>query len=406
MNVWTPQKIDKALTMLRSGRWKSPADVARALRVSDGALRCAMARHGHPSPAVIMTGAEPADEYENEETVVLAGDPIADLDPLSEHLRKQDESKSKANEKRLLEELAQAHERQRVLDTFSDAEPPRIVRREKTSGLREATALVLASDWHYEETVTAEQTAGRNEYNTTIADRRIGRFFEGIHWLLGFHRQAFKIRDLLLWLGGDQMTGYIHEELVEHNGLSPTEAVFRLEQRIADGILSLLEDRELVRVVVVCSHGNHGRTTQKSRVSTGAKNSFEWLMFSQLARRFATEPRVHFEVTQSGHQYAEVYGETIHFTHGDEIKFQGGVGGIAVPLMRQLARWDQVRPSRLHCVGHFHQRRSFRTAMVNGSLIGLSAYGMRFGWEPPEQSFALLDSKRWLCCETPIWVEP
>lgn len=87
MNVWTPQKIDKALSMLRSGRWKSPADVARALRVSDGALRCAMARHGHPSPAVIMTGAEPADEYENEETVVLPGDPIADLDPLSEHLR-------------------------------------------------------------------------------------------------------------------------------------------------------------------------------------------------------------------------------------------------------------------------------------------------------------------------------
>jgi hypothetical protein len=368
------------------------AEIASRFGVSKGAVSKALWRESQKSDAPLPSPLESA--------------PAETLDPLAERAAKRDEERKKQLNERMLSELEESRARQRFLDELGrHHDTPSIVAREKTSGLREATALVLASDWHYEETVTAEQTAGRNRYNLHIAERRIGRFFDGIGWLVGFHRQAFTIRDLVLWLGGDMITGYIHDELKESNGASPLEALHRLHALIAAGIRQLLEDRELVRIVVVCSHGNHGRTTIKRQISTGAKNSFEWLMYATLAREFATEPRVHFEVTQSAHQYAQVYGETIHFHHGDDINYQGGVGGIAVPLMRQLSRWDEVRPSRLHCVGHFHQRRSFRRALVNGSLIGLSAYGMKFGFEPPEQSFALLDSKRWLCCETPIWVD-
>jgi hypothetical protein len=61
-------------------------------------------------------------------------------------------------------------------------------------------------------------------------------------------------------------------------------------------------------------------------------------------------------------------------------------------------------PADLHCVGHFHQRRDFGQVLVNGSLIGTTAYGQRFGYEPPEQQFALIDSKRWVSSVSPIWV--
>ena len=46
-------------------------------------------------------------------------------------------------------------------------------RRSKPARPNSATAVVVLSDWHVEETVTREQTAGLNAYDLTIADRRI-----------------------------------------------------------------------------------------------------------------------------------------------------------------------------------------------------------------------------------------
>lgn len=284
---------------------------------------------------------------------------------------------------------------------------PHITPREK-SGMREMTAVALASDWHVEERVTAESVAGRNEYNLEIASQRVDRFFQAIAWHIEHQRgsERIAIRDLVLWLGGDLMSGYIHEELVEGNQLSPTQTILWLIPRLEGGIRGLLKRLELESIVVPCSFGNHGRTTTKSRVSTGYANSYEWLMYNDLAARLRDEKRVRFEITASAHQYVRVYDQVVHFHHGDSLSYQGGVGGIGIPLLKAVPQWDRTMQADVHCIGHFHQLRDYGRAVVNGSLIGFGPYSqhIRAEFEEPQQALFYLDSKRGKTMLTQLWV--
>ena len=331
-------------------------------------------------------------------------------DPVVEFEERQAESRDRRAVKQLVEQLRETKARVAFVEELArHRAPPKILRRERASGVREMTAVVLASDWHVEETVDPAGIAYRNAYNLEIAERRIARFFGAIAWNIEHQRASGRIaiRDLVLWLGGDLMTGYIHEELVESNALSPTETILWLAPKLRDGISTLLETLKLDRIEVPCSYGNHGRTTEKSRISTGYANSFEWLMYNNLASEFRKEKRMHFEITASGHQYVEVYDQVLHFHHGDDVKYNGGIGGLAIPLMKRIPMWERTRPANVHNIGHFHQLKDFGRAVVNGSLIGYNAYAQRIGadFEPPQQAMYYMDSKRGKTMSTPLWVE-
>jgi len=108
--------------------------------------------------------------------------------------------------------------------------------REIKSGCREATWVALASDWHIEETVEPEKVNGVNSYNLSIARNRVERYFSGVSWLVNYHAYKFKLRDGILWLGGDLITGYLREENLEDNACSPVQAIAKLQSWISDGI--------------------------------------------------------------------------------------------------------------------------------------------------------------------------
>jgi hypothetical protein len=274
---------------------------------------------------------------------------------------------------------------------------PTIAPRERTSGLLEGTPLVLASDWHIEHEVRPEQVAGRNRYNLEIATRRMERFFEATRWAIAHQREAFKIRDLILWLGGDIIQNFLHEDDLESNLLSPTEALLFAQVEITRGVEFLLEDPELEQIIVPCNDGNHGRNTDRMRSSTRIENSLEVFLYAQLALRFRNEPRIKFQLPTSQFTFLDdVYGRTIRFLHGDVFKYGGGVGGITVPMLRARARWETVKPAALTCLGHWHQRICLPDLMVNGSLIGYDPYAMGggFPFEPPVQSLRMLEPRR------------
>lgn len=271
---------------------------------------------------------------------------------------------------------------------------------------REATALACASDWHLEEEVDPAKVAGRNRYNLEIAEQRVRRFFESVRWATTYNRSAFTIRDLVLWLGGDLITGYLHPDNVETNQLSPVNAIAFALAHIEAGIRYLLEDPELERIVIPCNDGNHGRLTEKMRVAARTDNSIEWLLYTMLARTFANEPRVTFDVARGSHVYLDVYGRTIRFTHGDDTRYGGGVGGVTIPIYKALARWDTVRRADLTVMGHYHQLTSLRDLIINGSLIGHSPYALSIGarFEEPAQAFTIIDSLRGKSVSVPLWV--
>ncbi len=330
--------------------------------------------------------------------------------PVEKLEAREETNRDKKQLAQMTEELRQMRARVSFLDDVSQFRaPPKIMEREKKSGMREMTAVVLASDWHVEEPVRPESVAYRNEYNLDIADARIKRFFQGIIWNIEHQRASKKIAitDLVLWLGGDLMTGYIHPELIESNELSPTETILWLIPRLRDGIYTLLKTLDLAHIEIPCSFGNHGRSTDKPRVSTGYSNSFEWLMYHCIAAEFQNEKRVHFEITASSHQYVQVYDKTLHFHHGDDLKYMGGVGGLAIPLLKAVPAWDMLRKADVHNIGHFHQFSDFGRAVVNGSMIGYGPYSQRIRatFEVPTQAMYYMDKTRGKCMVTALWLD-
>lgn len=271
---------------------------------------------------------------------------------------------------------------------------------------REATAVALLSDLHVDEPVRLGETPVKNEYNPAIADTSMNRFFSGLEWLIKFHREVFEIRDIVLWLGGDFMSGHIHEELKISTSGTPIETLLWLRPRLQAGIDFLLKDPKTERIIIPCSYGNHGRTTFRSYRSLGAVHSYEWLLYQWLGAIYENEPRVSILADRSAHQYLKVYDWDLHFHHGDEANYGGGIGGITVPLNKAISQWDKAAKCHYHNFGHWHQYLDTGRLALNGSMIGYSAYSMSIKAEPepPVQSFYLIDSKRGKTCKSPIWV--
>lgn len=363
---------------------------------------------------LVINGNHPAVPDSSPPAILTVGEPIVAPPPrtvdhdLAERKAKAESAQLRS---RLADALAQLEQSRIDLATMTEADAARLLvepirPREHVSGLREATAVALASDWHIEETVEAANVNDVNEYNLAIAHRRCERYFAGVEFLTKYHREHFKIRDMILWLGGDLITGYLREEDLEANGVSPVQAIATLTVWLSAGIRHLLATTDLELIRVVCNSGNHGRLTKKTQPRTREANSIEWLMYATLAREFATEPRVKFTLPHGSQTYVRVYDQTIRFTHGDETKFGGGVGGIMIPIRKAIAKWQTVRHADLNVIGHYHQEHFLRDLVVNGSLVGYNEYALSIAapYEDPRQGFFLMDSKRGITFPSTVWV--
>jgi hypothetical protein len=329
-------------------------------------------------------------------------------DMLERRLRQENQ----ALKSRLKDSLAALEQSRIVLSTAIGVEKARklvipIKPREISSGAREATWVALASDWHIEETVDPKKVNGVNSYNLSIARHRVERYFSGLSWLVNYHSDNFKLRDGLLWLGGDLISGHLREENLEENGCAPVVAIARLHEWISQGIRHVLKTTATDKLKIVCNSGNHGRLTEKVRPSTREENSLEWLLYHFLSREFTEEPRVEFNLPHGAHTYAQVYEKIIRFHHGDDAKYGGGVGGVMIPIYKAMDRWETVRHADLTCLGHFHQYHDLSSLVINGSLIGYNPYALKIGarYEEPKQAFFLVDSKRGKTFPADVWVK-
>jgi hypothetical protein len=269
----------------------------------------------------------------------------------------------------------------------------------------ETAAVVVASDWHVEETVDPRTVSHMNEFNLTIADKRIERFAKSALRLIEVQRGGTDIPVLVLALLGDLMSGFIHEELREENELTPTQTVLWLKERVAKFINTFRKEGNFDHIVIPCSVGNHGRTTVKPRHGTSWKNSYEWLLYKVLEQEI-TEG-VTWVIGESYHTYLDVYGKTFRLHHGDGLKFQGGVGGLTVPVEKAIANWNKGRVADLDIFGHWHQSQQNPKWVSNGSLIGHNAYSVaiKAPFQPPEQTLFLFNAKRGRTGTWPIFLD-
>lgn len=285
---------------------------------------------------------------------------------------------------------------------------PTIEKKESGQLKSHATPVALLSDWHFEETVLPETINGLNEYNLDIAARRWSSCIQNLLRLVTIDRNHSEINEIVLWLGGDFITGYIHEELIESNSLSPTQATRFAKKLIISGIEFLLQYGKFEKIIIPCSYGNHGRTTTKKRISTGHKNSYEWMMYHDIADYFndKAESRVRFIVPDGLFTYMNVYGFNCRFWHGDTVSYQGGIGGLTIPLIKAIHRYNQQIRADYNFMGHYHQlHQPTKDCMVNGSGIGFNPYAQGIGASPeqPMQGYCLIDQKRGLTIKAPIF---
>lgn len=278
----------------------------------------------------------------------------------------------------------------------------------KSPSHREAAAVVLASDWHCEEKVTAEQVNGLNEYSLKVFEKRSKYFFINVLKLLDKEAQAVDIRNLVVWLGGDMITGNIHADLSERNQLGPMDAVGLAQDTIAGGIQMLLKDTSPdLKLTIPVSVGNHSRITKEQRVATEQENALEWLMYMTLAQFFKHEPRVKFILNRSLHTYVDVMGKQLRFHHGHSIRYKDGIGGLTIPAAKKISKWNYGKQAYLDCFGHWHTLFFGDNFISNGSMIGYSPFSIWVGapYQPPQQAFFLIDAKWGLTGRFPIILE-
>lgn len=314
---------------------------------------------------------------------------------MSDPIQKHKESARHASDKRAIASLVEQNDAlERELSAKNSIAADSYEIKPFDGKVSESTAFVLASDWHIEETVISNTVNGLNSFNLGIAKRRIDNFFQVTLRLVEIERRNTPIHNLVLWLGGDFITGSIHEENLETCSLRPVEAANRALEHLQSGIDFLLANSDL-NLVIPTSVGNHSRITHKVRSATELGNSLELFVYGALASRYASNPRVKVIVSPSYHTYITVYGKVIRFHHGHAVKYNGGVGGLTIPMNKAIAQWDKSRRADLTCSGHYHQCFYGGNFVANGSLIGFNPFAIRIkaSFEKPKQAFFVLNQK-------------
>lgn len=267
----------------------------------------------------------------------------------------------------------------------------------------EATAVVLASDFHIEELVLSKTVNGLNNYNLEIAQKRVTEFFQNTLKLVETQQHSVRINTLVVALLGDIISGNIHDELLENCQLRPVEAIIMAENLLIGGIDYLLKNSKL-NLIIPCHVGNHTRITKKVHIATESGNNLETFMYHHLDNHYRNNKRVKFLISDAYLSYLKIYDMTIAFHHGHAVKYGGGVGSISIPINKAIAQWEKLKHADLYCMGHYHQFIDTGNCIVNGSLIGYNAFAMfiKAGFEKPKQAFFLVDPKRGKTVVAPI----
>lgn len=251
--------------------------------------------------------------------------------------------------------------------------------------------ILFGSDWHWGEVVKSSEIGGVNEYNLEIARERLTRLIDTTIDLLSNHMVNPQYPGIVFALGGDMVSGNIHEELSETNDAPIMPVVLDLVDHLYIAILRL--KKKYGRVFLPCVAGNHGRNTKKVRAKEFNFQSFDWLIYQQLDRLFADDPDVVFFIPDGTDARVEIAGHRYLFSHGNQFRGGDGMVGALGPIMRgdhkKRGRNQQVgQEYDTLVIGHWHQLVQMKRVIVNGSLIGYNeyAYANNFGYEPPQQA--------------------
>lgn len=275
------------------------------------------------------------------------------------------------------------------------------------------TPILFVSDWHFGETVLAEEVHGCNEFNHVIAAERLRITFETSVSLLKSHLAHADYPGIVLCLGGDMISGGIHDELRETDfPKTKGEQARQAAEHLSDAVAFLRE--EFPRVIVYGVPGNHGRNSRKPRMKLYAEDNFDYHTYLLVERDFRGKDRVEFNFPKAREVSFEVPGRRFLLVHGDQ--FRGGDGeiGPAGPIIRggrrkqfTISNMPGMTGHQTMLCGHHHQFWVGSRVIVNGSIKGYDefALGINAPYEPPIQTLLTVHPKHGINWIMPIYCE-
>lgn len=271
-----------------------------------------------------------------------------------------------------------------------------------------AVPTVFASDWHWGEYVDENQLGGVNSYNLDIAHERTKALVETSIRLLDMVEGKYP--GIVVALGGDMLSGDIHEELSETNE-APMMPVFLDLYEKSIWMLEQFADK-YKNVFVPCVTGNHSRTTHKIRNKARNYTNFDWLLYVLLQKHFEKDKRIQFQIPDGPDALYKVYNTTYLLTHGDQFRGGDGLIGALGPILRgdhkKRSRNNQIEMGYdVMLLGHWHQLIQMQRVIVNGSLKGYDEYANsnNFGYEPPRQALWLTHPEHGIIMSMPVNVD-
>lgn len=291
----------------------------------------------------------------------------------------------------------------------SEPDPPKwTVKPSRKNGVGVPT--LFLSDWHWGEVVQADQVDFANEFNMEIAHARARRTVETAVDLLDNHLVGVDFPGVIVALGGDMVTGDIHEELTATNDAPIMPTVLDLFSTLV-WVLETLADR-YGAVFAPCVTGNHGRNTKKIQSKDRNATNFDWLVYMLLAKHFERDRRITFHIPEGSDCRYRVYDHSFLLTHGDQFRGGDGIIGPLGPITRGRHKkasrdasldknWDTM------LCGHFHQLMQLPHLIVNGSLKGLDEYAYQgnFGFERPAQALWVNTPDQGISFQMPVYAE-
>lgn len=290
----------------------------------------------------------------------------------------------------------------------------------KPQGLHEARSpgfpMTIWSDWHWGEVVRRDETGGANSFNRRVAGQRVEALVNRTIALLSdYAGKNPTYPGIWVCLGGDMISGSIHEELRETNWGTVEEQALEVGDAIAGGLLRMAD--AYGEVYVPCVVGNHGRKAHRPPAKAKVRENREYGVYKSLQRQFASDTRFHFYVPEETDFYFSVYGHRFLLTHGDSLGVKGGDGiiGALGPITRgtikvsaserQIGRdFDTI------IMGHWHQyipRSEAVAAIVNGTLKGYDEYArlfLRARFSKPSQALWLVSPKHGIAAQWPVYL--
>ena len=292
--------------------------------------------------------------------------------------------------------------------TDLDPTPPRWLTPKRKRSAHHATVTTILSDMHFDEVVNPDEIGGVNAFDRSIATLRLRRFFDQLVVVSRRYFAGVTFDGCVLMLGGDGVSGTIHDEITSTNDAAITSTVLYWSELLAAGIAQLADEFGAVHVPAVV--GNHGRMSHKPRAKGRAQDNWDWLLAQLVAREFRDDPRVTFDIPDSAECHFAVYGTRYRLEHGDSARGGGGWIGATGPVMRrhqkiQSATAAMARPFDHLVVGHWHTLVWGAGFTVNGSLKGYDEYASisGFGFEVPQQALWLTTPERGITMHAPVF---